>query len=299
MNKYGISLVGLDSKDKIENLIETYPDVLFELSYAMTNKFLQELKHLLKGRVLSVHSLCPRRKYFPNFAALDPKVIKWSENEIFQDIDRAHQFGANIIVLHPGYISNSLIPFNTKIRIKAMGKEFKQYVLKGSLSICKRDYPEIKEYKEAFKIMNENIIKLSQSLKKEGITLAIENLNPRAGYLFVHPKEMLDLAQYEDIHFTLDIGHLWISTELFGINYLDCLKSILATGKVVTTHLHSNPSLARNSRFEDTHSSLDKYFLPYRETLSLISRTKANMILETTEEPLKNFFLLKSFSELF
>ena len=291
----GISLVGFRSADEVREASERFPDAWFELSYAMDSAFLEEVRPYVEGRVASVHSLCPRRAFFPNFAADEDDAVAWSMKEMMADAETARRFGASVLVLHPGYLVPSLVPTDSRKRIALMGCGILDpYIAISHGSICRTGYISSPEYRRAFERMIPRLEHLSGKLEEEGLTLAVENLNPRAGYMLIHPDEMVELAEHTHLHLTLDIGHLWITSELFSLDFLSSVKRILSTGRVVTTHLHSNPSDRAECVYEDSHQSLDRFSMPYREALDAIARSGANMMLETKEEAMHNLSLLFS-----
>ena len=112
--------------------------------------------------------------------------------------------------------------------------------------------------------------------------------------MLIHPDEIMELSQIQDIRFTIDIGHLWVTTELYQIDFLSSLERILSTGKVLTTHLHSNITDGKAFIFEDSHHPLDSNNMPWKDALRLIERSNANMIIEAKTEPEHNLFLLFS-----
>ncbi len=289
--KKGISLVGIKERQELEGIIDAYPDAYFELSYAMSQDFLEENRDILMGRTASIHSLSPRREFFPNLAAKDGNTISWSLEEITRDSDLALEIGASILVLHPGYLLPSSVPSSSEKRIALLrGKDLEPYIADPGSSICTWDYPESRLYRSAFERMWKNLHSISSRLEEKGIILAAENLNPRAGYMLILPDEMLELARLEHIHFCLDIGHMWITSILFHFDYLKAVRDILDTGKVITSHIHSNPS--RPGLYRDTHESVYKYGLPYKEVLGMLNEAGCNMMLETVEEPEKNLEIL-------
>ena len=291
----GISLVGFDDVENVKRIQKLFPEARFELSYAMNDEFLEAVKPVLKGKVASVHSLCPRREFFPNFASSDEYVATWSTEEMLKDASTAADFGASILVLHPGYLVPSLVPTDTRKRLALMGCGIlNDYIGVKEGSICRPDYIVSKAYRDAFELMIPQLESLSQNLKRKGVTLAVENLNPRAGYMLIHPDEILELAERTSLHFTLDIGHLWITTELYELDFLDSVERILSTGRVVTTHLHANPSDRKKQNFQDSHQSLDGFNMPYKEALKMIEESGANMMLETKELPEHNLSILFS-----
>ena len=291
----GISLVGIKKREEAESLLSLFPGISFELSYAMNESFLEEVKDVCRGRTASVHSLCPRRAFFPNFASSDESVLSWSLSEVLEDADTAAAFGASILVLHPGYIIPFLVPSDKEERMKMMGGDaLKDYIAIDRGSICTASYIHEARYREAFERMIPRLEELSSHLRERGMTLAVENLNPRAGYMLVHPDEMVELSAKTSLSFTLDIGHLYVSAERFSLDFLSSLERILSTGRVVTTHLHSNPSDRRTGVYSDSHQSLDRFSMPWKDALRMIEDSGANMILETVEDPVHNLELLFS-----
>jgi hypothetical protein len=82
-----------------------------------------------------------------------------------------------------------------------------------------------------------------------------------------------------------------ISDTVYGFDFLEGIKRILATGRVLTTHLHSNHSAnsgAGRARYTDDHESLDVGNVPVREALRLLSGSGANLVIEAKKEALKN-----------
>ena len=291
----GISLVGLESAAEAEALALRFPDISFELSYAMDSRFLDDALSACRGRIASIHSLCPRRDFFPNFASDDEDAVSWSFSEVLADAVTAGRAGASIIVLHPGYMIPDLVPSDKDKRLAVMeGDALRPFIAIGNGSICREDYPSNPVYREAFERLIPRLEKLSGELRSRGITLAVENLNPRAGYMLVHPDEIAELAERTSLSFTLDIGHLLVSAERFSLDFLSSLDRILSTGRVVTTHLHSNPSDRHRGIFSDSHQSLDRFGMPWKEAIWMIEESGANMILETVEDPVHNLELLFS-----
>ena len=78
MKEKGISLVAFKNTKEIENALKLFPECRFELSYNLGITELTEILPILDGRISSVHSLCPRREYFPNFATDDESTLNWS-----------------------------------------------------------------------------------------------------------------------------------------------------------------------------------------------------------------------------
>lgn len=290
MTVRGISLVNILSRKEVEAIISAYPDVSFELSYAMTAEFWQTTKDIVAPRTISIHSLSPRRDFFPNLASFDDKAIEWSLERLMEDARFAVSIGVEYLVVHPGYLLPGLVPSDSKRRIAMLSTSgLERFIIKEPGSICMPSYVSDDGYRKAFCRMKRNLRRVSSRLSDIGVTLLCENLNPRAGYMNIMPAEMEELAQ-EGLGLCLDIGHLWMTSVLVGLDFITDMERILATGKVRSTHLHSNPTDGKI--FIDSHESLDAYDLPWKRALSLIEGSGANMILETVENPLHNLSLL-------
>ena len=290
----GFSLVGLKSAGEVKRLLDAFPEAWCELPYTLSAAFLEELSPVVKGRAASMHCLCPRRKFFPNFASTDPGVLEWSEKEMLKDAGRALSYGVDILVLHPGYLMDDLVPVDPSERIALAGSRLSKYAMRQEGSVCVPDYPERIEYREALERMFSRLGILSDTLAGEGLTLAVENLNPRSGYMFVHPGDLIRAAGETQLRFALDIGHLWMSAELFSLDFLRTLEDILATGRVVTSHLHSNPSDRAKGIYLDSHQGIDRHRLPWSCVAGMLKQAGVNMMLEVTEEHEHNLELLFS-----
>lgn len=300
-----ISLVSLKTVESLNDIIESSPHKLhFELSYEMTPQLIEKMRPKLMDSVVSIHAACPNVEFFPNLASHDEVVIAQSFKDLEMSLDTAVSFGANNLVLHPGYSTDKAIPSDNVRRQKLLtSEEFTPYIWNTKGSICDKNYIDSQKYKAFSKQAIKNLEKFAQICQKRGVTLAVENLNPRVGYLFQTPNEMVKLIEKVDCSICLDIGHLWVSSCLYGFNYLEAIRTILATHKVATTHLHSNISKpileGKEVILEDNHSSLNKYNFPYKEVIKEIAKFKANMVLEVKESPLENHnLLIKELSKL-
>ncbi len=294
--KKGISIVGLKNIEEVRKIAEGFPSFYFELSYAMNKAFLDEVYPYIKGRTSSLHALSPRREYFPNFGSSKKEDIKWSEQMLLEDSKTAIKFGADVIVLHPGYMADDIIPSDNEKRMRYFSSSsYNDYIAYSKGSICNSYYLESSQYKSSFNRMLEETERLSSKMIEEGLHLALENLNPRAGYLLIHPDEMIRVSKIDNLFLTLDIGHLWVTSQLFNLDFLGEIRRIMDTNKVVNVHLHSNPSDKKKQIFQDSHESLDKYALPYKAALDILKDYDANLILEVLEEPERNAFLLSDY----
>ena len=288
MIKKGISLVGVKTIEEIKEIRERYPDAYFELSYLSTPESLEETLPLVKGRVASIHLLSPIRPYYPNLASA--KSYAWSEKEILKDAEFALSIGAENLVLHPGYLVDGLVCRDYKERLRQLKElDMEEHMIEKNEYVASSSYIETKRYKEAFAIMAENAVTLSEKVGRMGLNLALENLNPRVGYILLHPDEIIYLSNL-GLKLCVDVGHLEVNAAVFGFDILSETKRILDTGSVKTMHLHSNPS--RPGLYKDSHNSLDKYLPSYGEIVKYGEEKGANLILETLEDTMGNLSLL-------
>lgn len=292
--RYGLSLVGFTDLQAIKNHQEQFPSLQWELSYKMSEQFLDEVEPIIAGRVISVHASCPAEAIFPNFGSRDPVVLQRSFDAMRRTFETARRFGAQIVVLHPGYVTDLEIPAsNTQREALLTDVSFSPYVAVTEGSICRSDYPQSDVYRQHFEQAKESLIRLAAMAKEAGVRLAAENLNPRVAYLGQTPQEMVDLAQVsEDLYVCLDVGHLWIASQVYDFPYLEAIKQILATKKVITSHIHANPSDGVAAIFSDSHDNIDAHSFDYRVVLKLLQKGKANIILETVHDPERNTTLL-------
>jgi len=283
MNVTALSLVGLQSNDSIREYLRQHPEMMVELPYNMDESRLEDLALDLEGRVASIHACCPSELAFPNFGSSDEAVIEQSMSHMRRTLKSALRFGASLVVLHPGYATGKSIPSDGEQRLPLLhGSEFRDFVGLEDGSICKLEYTHMDRYRRHFDIMRHQVASLAHEYLQSGVKLALENLNPRAGYLNVEPYEQLELARLDEAFLCLDIGHLWISSQVFGFDFLEAADGIMKTGKVVSVHLHSNPS--RPGFFRDSHENLDANPMPVKSALELVAAYKPNLVLETLHD---------------
>ncbi len=288
MIRKGISLVGIKDIADVMAIRSAYPDCWFEISYLSTPESLKEILPVVSGRVASIHMLAPVREFFPNLSS--DKSYAWSEREILKDAGFALSIGAENLVLHPGYLVDGLVYRDYSRRLKQLHElDMDGLMLVPEESVCSPSYIESSIYRNAFDSMVSNAQRLSRRIRELGLHLCLENLNPRAGYLFLHPDEAVALAS-EGLELCIDVGHLQVNSAVFGFDVLSETKRILDTGHVRTMHLHSNGS--KPGFYKDSHESLDKFMPFYKEILKYGQEKGANLILETLEEPLHNISLL-------
>ncbi|MCX8013215.1 MAG: sugar phosphate isomerase/epimerase [Rectinema sp.] len=285
----GISLVGMNRADIIRSYIDQVgPEARFELAYTTSPEFLEEIAPLIDGRVISVHACCPATEFFPNFGSADPEIARISFEDMENTLQTALRFGASTVVLHAGYVTDLAMPASFSRRKAILDREeFQKDIRHPSGAICGPEYSSQPHYRRHADRAKANLVILARRYAKAGVTLAVENLNPRVGYLFQTPDEMVELAELDPaLSLCLDIGHLHISAQAFGFDYLEGIQRIAATGKVVTTHLHSNTSTS--DHFEDDHANFYDNGFPVREIVRLLKECGAALVLETLNDPVGN-----------
>jgi sugar phosphate isomerase/epimerase len=281
----GVSLVGMKSLESIEGYIdEIGPNARFELSYQMSAEFLAQAAPLIRGRVVSAHACCPSTEFFPNLASADPSVVAQSLTDMETTLETALGFGAGIVVLHAGYVTDLAMPSSYAARKPILSRpEFLNDVRHADGAICGPEYRASPGYIPYAERAKERLVALARRYARAGVRLAVENLNPRVGYLFHSPEEMLELAALDpDLWLCLDVGHLYITSFAFGFDYLEGLKTIIGSGKVASCHLHANSS--EPGRYRDDHSSLKEQGFPLEEVLKIVAASRANLIVEAVED---------------
>ncbi|MCE1195729.1 sugar phosphate isomerase/epimerase [bacterium] len=289
-----LSLVAFDrASTAAEFIASAAADLRYELSYTMTGEDLRALEERLRGRVVSVHACCPATECFPNFASADPEVAAASFRDMDETLATAERFGASIVVLHPGYATDCAMPSSYAARKAILAlPEFSEGVMHAEGSICGPGYNLTERYRGFAVRAMDRLGELAERYRARGVRVAAENLNPRAGYLFHTPEEMAEIAAiHPNLGLCLDVGHLYISSFAYGFDFLDGVRRIIATGKVLTCHLHGNSS--GPDRFRDDHQSLDRDGFPFEEVLGILRGSGANLVLELLEEPARNLRLLE------
>ncbi len=265
----------------------------YELAYTMSGDDLRTLEPLLRGKVESVHACCPATGHFPNFASADGSVLAESFRDMGDTLETAVRFGASIVVLHPGYATDSAMPSSYSARKALLGRpEFRAAIRHEEGAICGPGYNRTERYRSYALRTMERLGDLADRYQARGIRLAAENLNPRVGYLFHTPDEMAEIAAiHPNLGICLDIGHLYMSSFAYGFDFIDGLHRIVSTGKVDTCHLHANSSGPGN--FRDDHASVDRFWFPIGAALDALLESGANLVLEVVEEPARNMRLVQ------
>jgi sugar phosphate isomerase/epimerase len=274
-NQIALSLAGLKTKEEIVAYIAGFEaatggKALFELSYTMGRDFLDSVKPELRGRTVSVHAACPSTEFFPNLASDDAGVIERSNRDLDTTLETAAEFGASLVVVHPGYATNRAIPADEALRQRLLtSAEFEPYIRVRKGSICGPDYSDTPQYRVFMERTLANLTRFGVRCAERGIGLAVENLNPRAGCLIQTPRDMIETVRLlPSAGLCIDIGHL-----------------------------HSNLSAnsgAGRPRHTDDHESLYVGNVPVREALRLLSGSGANLVIEAKKEALQNGIYLHS-----
>ncbi len=264
----GVSLVAFSNAGEVRRFLDQARErhghsPLIELSYAMSRDFLDSVS-FLKGRVFSAHAPCPRAELFPNLGSRDPAVVAESLESIRASATTAAAFGARTLVLHAGYTLDAGVYSDPRRRLAALGPEG---------GICEPGSCETGPYRAHLETAVDNLRRACALCEREGVRLAVENLNPRLTYLFQLPGELAHLArEIPDVALCVDLAHLWIASLVHGFAFTDGLREILSTGCVASAHIHDNPSAAGpGSRLSDDHATIGSGRVPVADALPLLA----------------------------
>ncbi len=277
---------------------------VFELSYKMDEEYLRRVA-ALEIKAVSVHAPCPHTSTLPNLGSRDPEVLAESYEMLEESAKTAAVFGADILVLHAGYATDRRIYTDFEERRKSLEDAPplpETYIYKHEGMVSTAEYCDAPEYRVHLGETIKNLPRAIEICRNRGITLAVENINPRITYLMQQPEDLfLTARKVPEVRFCLDIGHLWISSLIHNFNYLETIDRILETRRVITTHLHNNHSTAgKPESVADDHLSLDRGELPYREVVELLMRKgPGRFIVEAKERPMENLQILRDLLQSF
>jgi len=261
MAKLAVSSVGFKNIEDIVSFhIETR--VALELGVNLCEKDL-EILHRAGVQVLSVHVPCPKRTLLPNFASRDDSIVAASRDIFLESCQTALKFGCEIVVLHPGYCMDDLMPTESGERERSL-----QRVVGSANVVVDRTYVLNEEYKLHFAALLKNIRNLLKDTRRLGIELACENLNPKYFYMVQTVEEITALAEIDGVNLCLDLGHLWISSLVHGFDYYGAIEEILMTGKVIEIHASNNDSTI--GRYQDSHDHLYNGTIDYRRVVEIL-----------------------------
>jgi sugar phosphate isomerase/epimerase len=296
----GVSLVAFSSAAQIRRFsAEVHRlygrETLFELSYATPPALLEKLD-FLKGRVVSVHAPCPAAELFPNLGSRDPVVVAESLETIRRSAATAAIFGAQLLVLHPGYTTDAGVFTDSRRRLAALissrDPEDQSWLWLREGTVCRPGYCRSPRYRAHLETALGNLRQASALCAEQGVRLTVENLNPRLTYLFQLPGELAELAgRVPEIAFCVDLGHLWISSLVHGFAFREGLQEILDTGRVATVHVHDNAStLGPPPALGDDHALIGSGRVPVAEALRLLAAAGVpQLVIESPESARENY----------
>jgi sugar phosphate isomerase/epimerase len=276
----GMSLVAFRAAEEARRFAEEARrrfgrDPFFELSYTTTEEFLRAAP-FVQGRTLSAHAPCPRAEVFPNLGSRDHAVVRASLESIRRSAATATSAGGSTLVLHPGYTTDTTVFADPRRRLALLESSSESedawlWLREGS--VCRAGYCQSPRYREHLETAIGNLGQACSVCAAEGVRLAVENLNPRLTYLFQLPAELSSLtAAIRDLGLCVDLGHLWISSLVHGFDFDQGLAELLATGRVITTHVHDNVSrLDPVPAFADDHAPVGTGSVPIRRALPLLA----------------------------
>jgi len=273
-----------------------------ELAYTMDGGFLRDVR-FLAGRVLSVHAPCPSAEYLPNLGSRDAGVTAEGIETIRRSAATAASFGARAVVLHPGYVTDERVPTDSSRRLSGLAAARGEADLDPRFpggTVCRPQYCSTAAYGEHLRRAIDLLAQAVRACGAEGPLLAVENLNPRIRYLFQLPSEMVEAAAaVPDLRFCVDVGHLWISSLLHGFAFLPGLREILATGRVVTAHIHDNSSVLGDApRLADDHGAVGTGRVPIRAAVEAMAEAGVpSLVIESTGAPLAGWRCVRGMLE--
>ncbi len=295
----GISLVAFANRAEVDTFmkeaeVEGLPPPVFELSYKLKATELPPLRHL-SGRVVSSHAPCPWTETYPNLGSRDAAVLSESFAVIRQSAEAAAELGASVLVLHPGYATDERVYADYERRSAvferlAEAQQENIWIAKGA--ICRPEYLSSPAYRRHHMETIENLRRALEICREFGLELAVENLNPRLTYLFQLPSELLEAVRAVDgLSLCLDLGHLWISSIVYGFDYLEAITHVASSGRLVTTHIHNNESTIHGEVvLVDDHRPLYAGKAPIANAVSRLREASVERyMIESVSQPLENY----------
>ncbi len=294
MINLGVSLVAFKDIEEIKDflgMVEEKSPLLrfggFELSYNLPKEALSKLS-FLRGKTISVHAPCPQTEFYPNLGSANVGILNDSLNVIRESAETAVEFGAKRVVLHPGYTLDIPVYSDFRKRNAMIGEIIKNEnsfaFIRGD-TFTRVEYSKTKDYQEHLAVSFDNL-KLALNICRDiGVELAIENLNPRLTYLYQAPDDVLEaVSRVEGIGVCLDIGHLWITSLVYNLDFLSAVKRIADTGAVVSVHVHDNNS-SLPAHLADEHLIPGHGVIPIVEALSILKeRGVTDFIVEAVND---------------
>lgn len=177
----------------------------------------------------------PQTDFVLNLASLDKNIQKKSENHIKNSLDLTRKLGAKKFALHAGF----LIDFSgDEIGNRVFKREL--YPFDEALSVFTESLKRLQNHADDLELFVENNV-LSQSNYS-----TFNNNNP---FLFTDYEGYLDISNEVQIKPLLDVGHLYVSCTVLGINFIENLSLLNSE----TTYLH----ISDNDGFSDLNKGLN------------------------------------------
>ncbi|MGC9313495.1 MAG: hypothetical protein ACP5IA_12470, partial [Sediminispirochaetaceae bacterium] len=189
----GISLIAFETPERFRafcsrDLPETGIDPVFELSYRMNDEYLSEVADL-GVEIRSAHAPCPSTEILPNLGSRNLKVLDESLEIIRESAKTAASLGGDVLVLHAGYATDERVytEFAQRRRILEQAALENSHVLRKEGMICRPEYCESEEYRLHLEEIVKNLPAAVDACRSFGVSLAVENINPRVTYLLQRP----------------------------------------------------------------------------------------------------------------
>jgi len=205
----------------VELGISAFPEVFGASGRGIKKQVALKIRRVAdkRGFKLTIHAPHINEKLMPdlNLCSLSKEERKTSLNYALSTIDLAYLLEAEFVTFHPGYIYKGFSP----------GKE---RFLSNYLH-------------EAKKYLIESLKKLASHAEKNGLTITIENMEPRidVGYLLTHPsetKEVVKAVGNKFLKITYDVAHAALAASYYKFDQVKNFMEI--ADQVVKLHIHDN-----------------------------------------------------------
>lgn len=152
-----------------------------------------------------------------------------------------------------------------------------------------------------------NLKTLTKLAKDYSITLLLENLHKEKGWdrFGILPQELLaiiSLVNEENLKITLDVGHAFLASNLYGFELTDFFGYL--SPYIYHVHLHDNLGIPAeiDERFGDQHLPIGKGKIDFNKIFERIEQTQPrNLVLElkhaTRVEATESINILKQFRD--
>ena len=174
-----------------------------------------------------------------NMAASDMSDI-WKA--VDENVDYLRSLNVKAAVFHGFFMTDLPVPAfgHGRSIFECMSEVFRPELARWPDMFTNRDFTGTPEYLERRERVRLRLRMLRE--RHPDLTICIENDYPGFGEGSMLPK---DLVYYQH-PLCLDTGHLWLTSHLFGLDFLEAAKEMIASGNVKMMHLHA-------SKYDDSY----------------------------------------------